>query len=62
MNTITNQWPDTISNEKRNFILQLIFTNTKNSFDREQWLEYLESASDEQEANEIIKGLSSNTR
>ena len=61
MQTIINQWPEAISDKKRNFILQLIFTKTQNSHDREQWLDYLESASSSDEADEIEKSLSSNS-
>ena len=61
MNTITTQWPNAMSNEKRNFILQLIFTKTQSSHAREKWLDFLESASDEQEADEIIENLSNDS-
>ena len=61
MNTITTQWPEAISDKRRSFILQLIFTNTQNSHDREQWLEYLETASSSDEADEIEKSLSNNS-
>ena len=51
------QWPETISDEKRNFILQLILSNTSNE-ERDQWLDYLESASTSDDADEIMASLS----
>jgi hypothetical protein len=50
------QWPETISDEKRNYILQLIYSNTSND-DREKWLDYLESASSVNDADDIAESL-----
>ncbi len=62
MKTITNNWQNSMSNQKRTAILQLIFTNTQNDYERDQWLDYLESTSSDQDANELIKELSSNDK
>ena len=60
MNNITTQWPNSISSEKRNTILQIIYANMEDTDDREEWLEHLASASNEQDADEIIESLSNN--
>lgn len=60
MNNITAQWPNSISSEKRNAILQIIYANMEDTDDREKWLDNLESISDEEDANEVIESLSNN--
>jgi hypothetical protein len=49
-------WPEAISQKNRGFILQLIYANTENYHEREQWLNDLESTSEE-DADELIKAL-----
>lgn len=58
MQNITAEWQDAMSDQKRNAILQLIFANTEGDDEREKWLEHLESASDEQDADEMVAILS----
>ena len=50
-------WSDTISEQKRKLILQLIFSNTESNDDREKWLSELETTS-ESDAGELIESLS----
>jgi len=58
MNTITTQWPDAISERKRDFIIQLIFQHIEGSDERERYLSELESISNENDADDIVKSLS----
>ena len=60
MNTLATQWPNILSEQKRNIVIQLIYANTESNDEREEWLDHLESASDEQDADDIIKSLSNN--
>jgi len=62
MQTITSQWPDAMPDQKRNAILQLIFANTECDEDRDRLLNFLESASNECDADEIIESLSNNRK
>ena len=57
MQTITSEWQDAMPDQKRNAILQLIFANTECDEDREEWMDQLESASDEYDADEIEQML-----
>jgi hypothetical protein len=54
MNTIT-QWPNAISEQKKNALIQLIYSNTQDNT-LEEWLSYLESASEE-DTDEITRIL-----
>lgn len=56
MNATIQQWPDAISERKKNLITQLIFRNIIEENEREQWLEKLERA-DENDADEIVQSL-----
>lgn len=50
------QWPHAISEQKRNDILQLIYSNTADE-ELDQWLNYLESASSSDDGDEIMEIL-----
>lgn len=56
MNTTTTQWPGAISEQKRNALIQLIYSNIQSDA-LEKWLDFLESASEE-DADELLENLS----
>jgi|GEM_PF-6423893 len=55
MNT-TTQWPEAISEKKRNLIIQLIYKIADDE-ERERWLNEVESATTENDADEMVKSL-----
>lgn len=57
MNTTTAQWPEIMPENKRNVIIQLIYSSAKSDEEREKWLDYLESSSND-DSDEIIESLS----
>jgi len=56
MNATIQQWPDAISEKKRCLIIQLIYNKIADSEEREQWLDRISSAT-ENDADEIVKSL-----
>jgi len=56
MNATTQQWPDAISEKKRCLIIQLIYNKIEDDEEREQWLNRVSSAT-ENDADEIVKSL-----
>jgi len=56
MNT-TMQWPDAISEKKKCLIIQLIYNKIAEDEERELWLNEVESAITENDADEMMKSL-----
>jgi hypothetical protein len=56
MNATIQNWPDAISEKKRCLIIQLIYNKIEDDEEREQWLDRISSAT-ENDADEIVKSL-----